>query len=161
MQGQQFSLTPTDDGWFSLRLLLFGFLPVWIASIAALRLTVRMINGRRILGLDQYGLQVPFGVEYTSTPIPLEWTESSGEYHLKTKDKLPPFNSLRLTIEEGVPTLRTIARKVGRMSMVLQPITDTEATILGFGRTGGVTVELINQNGVRTLGMLGMEFTKS
>jgi hypothetical protein len=46
------------------------------------------------------------------------------------------------------------------MSLVLHPLSDGEAVVLGFGRTGGVTVELISQDGSRKLRFLGLEFEK-
>lgn len=161
MQGQQFSLKSIDSEWYSLQLLLFGLLPLRVASIASLYLTVRMIDGRRILGVDQYGLQVPFGIEYQPVSIPAAWADSLGKYHLKTYDKLAPFNSLSVTIEDDILFLRTTARKLGKMAMVLKPVSDTEAIVLGFGRAGGVTVELLNQNDEKILRMLGLEFIES
>lgn len=161
MQGQQFSLNACGDEWYSLRLLLFGFLPIHLAPVASLRLTVRTIDGRRILGFEQYGLQMPLGVEYAPVPIPKEWITSLGEYRLIGGDEMTPFALLRLTMEEGILTLQAKARKVGKMSLILQPLSGTEAGILGFGRTGGVAVELLDDSGSKSLRMLGMEFRKS
>ena len=161
MQDQQFSLNSVDDKWYSLKLLLFGFIPVKIASIDSLHLTVRTIDDQRILGVDQYGLQVPFGIEYEPVPVPAAWAESAGNYLLTTDDKLPPFDSLSLALEGDVLILRTTARKIGKMAMVLQPISDTEAKVLGFGRAGGVIVELLNQHNQKKIRTLGMEFNKS
>jgi CubicO group peptidase (beta-lactamase class C family) len=161
MQGMQFSLTDRGDGWYAPRLLLFGFLPVKIASIESLRLAVRSIDGQRILGMEQYGLRVPFGVEYSPVDIPATWAESVGEYRLTTQDKLPPFTSLRLKMKDGTLFLQLTARKAGKMSLVLRPISDTEAVVLGFGRVAGVTVELFYQDGVRIMKMIGLEFAKS
>jgi CubicO group peptidase (beta-lactamase class C family) len=161
MQGMQFSLTDRGDGWYAPRLLLFGFLPVKIASIESLRLAVRSIDGQRILGMEQYGLRVPFGVEYSPVDIPAAWAESVGEYRLTTQDKLPPFTSLNLKIKEGTLLIQLTARKAGKMSLVLRPVSDTEAVVLGFGRVAGVTVELSPQDDRKTLKMIGLEFAKS
>jgi hypothetical protein len=103
------------------------------------------MDGQRILGMEQYGFRVPFGVEYSPVKIPPSWAEAIGEYRLTTQDKLPPFTSLRLVVSENNLFLRVTARKAGKMSLVLRPISDTEAVVLGFGRMGGVTVELIHQ----------------
>ncbi|MFL7869500.1 MAG: serine hydrolase domain-containing protein [Anaerolineales bacterium] len=161
MQGMQFSLTDTGDDWYAPRLLLFGFLPVKLASIESLRMTVRSINEQRILGMEQYGLRAPFGVEYSPVDIPASWAESLGKYQLTTQDKLPPFTSLLLTISHNALLLRLTARKAGKMSLVLKPISDTEAVVLGFGRVAGVTVGLSHQDDVKTLKMVGLEFAKS
>jgi CubicO group peptidase (beta-lactamase class C family) len=161
MQGMQFSLTDKGDGWYAPRLLPFGFLPVKMASIESLRLSVRFIEGQRILGMEQYGLRVPFGVEYTPVDIPAAWAESLGMYHLTTQDKLPPFTSLRLKMKDGTLFLQLTARKAGKMSLVLRPISDTEAVVLGFGRVAGVTVDLSHQGDVKVLKMIGLEFVKS
>jgi len=161
LQGRQFSLIDTGGGWYSLRFLLFGLIPLKIAAVAALRLTVCMIDGRKILGVEQYGLQAAFGMEYFSTPIPPAWSEYFGEYRLVTEGKLPPFTSVHLAIDDGILFLRGKARKNGKMSLVLKPVSDTEGVILGFGRTGGETVELTRRNGVKMLLITGLEFVKS
>jgi CubicO group peptidase (beta-lactamase class C family) len=160
MQGQQFSLTPAGGGWYGLRLLLYGFIPVKAAGLANLRMTVRSIEGRRILGMEQYGIQVPFGTEYAARPVPEVWAEAVGEYRLITENRLPPFSSLILSLEEGILFLRLTARKVGKLELALEPISEAEGTILGFGRLGGVTVELSDRDEVKTLKILGLEFVK-
>jgi CubicO group peptidase (beta-lactamase class C family) len=161
LQGMQFSLIPTGDGWYSLRFLLFGLIPLKIAAVAGLRLTVRSMDGRKILGMEQNGLQAAFGVEYSPTPIPAGWSGSLGHYHLVTESKLPPFTAILLTMRDGALFIQVKARKIGKMSLVLGPISDTEGVILGFGRSGGETVELIPRNGVKILRMTGLEFVKS
>jgi len=161
LQGTQFSLIPTGDGWYSLRFLLFGFIPLKIAAVVGLRLTVRSMDGQKILGMEQNGLQAAFGVEYSPAHIPASWSESLGNYRLVTESKLPPFTAIFLTIRDGVLLLQAKARKIGKMSLVLGPISDTESVILGFGRSGGETVELIPQNGVKMLRMIGLQFVKS
>ena len=161
MQGMQFKLTPEPDGWYALRLLLLGWLPVKIASVESLRLTVRTIEDQRILGMEQHGIRAPFGVEYAPVDIPTAWATSLGQYHLTTPDKLPPFTALNLKIDRGVLFLQVTARKVGKMSLVLHPTSDSKATVLGFGRIGGVRVELSQRNGTQMLKMVGLEFTKS
>lgn len=161
LQGTQFSLIPTGDGWYSLRFLLFGLIPLKIAAVAGLRLTVRSMDGQKILGIEQNGLQAAFGVEYSPTPIPVSWSESLGNYRLVTEGKLPPFTAILLTMRDGVLFLQVKARKIGKMSLVLRPISDTEGVILGFGRSGGETIELIPQNSAKMLRMTGLEFVKS
>jgi CubicO group peptidase (beta-lactamase class C family) len=161
MQGMQFSLTDRGDGWYAPRLLLFGFLPVKIGSLESLRLAIRSIDGQRILEMEQYGLRVAFGVEYFPVDIPAAWVESLGEYRLTTQDKLPPFTSLRLRMKDGTLFLQLTARKAGKMSLVLRPISDSEAVVLGFGRVAGVRVELSHLGDVKTLKMIGLEFAKS
>jgi CubicO group peptidase (beta-lactamase class C family) len=161
LQGKQFSLTDTGDGWYSLRLLLFGLIPLKIAAVAALRLAIRIINGQKILGVEQYGMQAAYGMEYFPSPIPARWSESLGVYRLVTEGKLPPFTSVHLTMDDGFLFLRVEARKIGKMSLVLKPVSDTEGVILGFGRSGGETIELIYQNGAKMLRMTGLEFVKS
>jgi hypothetical protein len=64
-------------------------------------------------------------------------------------------------MDRGILFLQMTARKVGKMSLVLHPTSDEEATILGFGRIGGVRVELSHQNGTSILKMVGLEFAKS
>lgn len=161
MQGMQFKLTPKPDGWYALRFLLLGWLPIKIASVESLRLTVRTIEDHRILGMEQHGIRAPFGLEYAPSDIPTAWATSLGKYHLTTPDKLPPFTALNLKIDKGILFLQVTARKVGKMSLVLHPTSDSEATVLGFGRVGGVRVELSYQNGTSVLRMVGLEFAKS
>ena len=122
---------------------------------------VRSIDGQRILGMEQHGIRAPFGVERTPVDIPTAWPTSLGEYHLTTPDKLPPFTVLNLKIDRGILFLQVTARKIGKMSLVLHPTSDSEATVLGFGRIGGVRVGLSRRNGTSILKMVGLEFAKS
>jgi CubicO group peptidase (beta-lactamase class C family) len=161
LQGKQFSMINTGEGWYSLRLLLFGLIPLKISAIAALRLAVCMIDSRKILGIESYGFQAAFGMEYSPIPIPAVWSEYLGEYNLITEGKLPPFTSVNLRMAGGILFLRVEARKIGKMSLVLKPVSDTEGVILGFGRSGGETIELFHQNGAKMLRMTGLEFVKS
>jgi CubicO group peptidase (beta-lactamase class C family) len=161
MQNQEFALTPVGQGWYSLRLLLLGLLPVRLAAVESLRLAVRLIDGRRILGLEQYGIRVPFGAEYKPAPIPTAWSEAAGTYRLATVLQLPPCESLRLVRRGDALLLLMTARKLGRQTLVMQPISETECVILGFGRLGGQTVELLNSAGTRSLKMSGLEFRKT
>ncbi|HTP03050.1 MAG TPA: serine hydrolase domain-containing protein [Anaerolineales bacterium] len=158
MQGQNLLLDPVGDGWYALQLLLFGLLPVKVPSIAALRLTVRRMNNKRVLGVEQYGFRAAFGSEYVPARIPAAWSNAVGRYQLVTEDRLPPFTLLHLGIENGILMLRTTARKIGKISMVLQPRSETEAVVAGFGRTGGLVVELQSKGPDRTLMLLGLEF---
>jgi hypothetical protein len=64
-------------------------------------------------------------------------------------------------MKDGTLFLQLTARKAGKMSLVLRPISDSEAVVLGFGRVAGVTVELSHQGDVKTLKMIGLEFAKS
>jgi CubicO group peptidase (beta-lactamase class C family) len=161
MQGMKFSLTETGADWYALRLKLFGILPIKIGSLESLRLTVRAVEGQHVLGAEQYGFHLPFGVEYVPVNIPASWLDSLGTYRLITQDLLPPFSSLRLNVKDGVLILEAKARKAGKMSLVLRPVSDSEAVVLGFGRVGGVTVSLVDQNNSRVLRMVGLEFEKS
>jgi CubicO group peptidase (beta-lactamase class C family) len=161
LRGKQFSMIDSGDGWYSLRLLLFGLVPMQIAPVATLRLATRLIDGRKILGIEQHGFPAAFGMEYSPAPIPEAWSDSLGKYRLLTESKLPPFTSVHLTTDDGNLFLIAKARKIGKMSLILKPISDTESVILGFGRSGSETVELINQNRVKTLRLVGLEFVKS
>ena len=112
---------------------LLGLIPVRVTSLDSLRLSVRSINGKRILGVNQYGLQLPFGEDYNSSPsIPSEWVDSVGDHQLEKNETLPPFEKLGLTVEDGVLILKANARKIGKLSTVIGPTSDTEAVILGF-----------------------------
>ena len=161
LQGNQFSLIPAADGWYSLRLLLFGLVPLKIAALSSLRLALRWINGQKILGVEQYGMQAAFGMEYSPTPIPAAWSENLGVYRLVNGGKLPPFTSVHLVMDNGILYLRAKARKIGKMSLVLKPVSVTEAVILGFGRSGGERIELTDQDGVKMVRMTGLEFVKA
>jgi hypothetical protein len=81
-------------------------------------------------------------------------------YRLAVPGLLPPFTVIHLEMTDGKLMLRTIARKVGKLSLVLRPISETESTILGLGRFGGEVVERIDQNGIQKLRMFGLELEK-
>jgi len=161
LQGQQFVLEPQPDGWYGLRLLLAGLVPIKPAMVAALRLGLFVVNDQRVLGLEQYGFQVPVGLEYEPVPIPATWADAAGEYRMTTDIQLPPFTSARLAVEDGVLLLRATARKAGKLSFVLKPVSDHECVTLGLGRFGGEPIELTEAGATPTLHLLGLELAKS
>lgn len=161
MQNKEFALTAAGDGWYGMRLLLLGFLPVKLASLESLRLLVCMVNGQRILGMEQHGLRMAFGEEYTAGVIPATWAMSVGTYHLVHPGPLPPFTTLRLKKQNDTLLIQTTARKAGKLLLIIRPTSDTEAVVLGFSRVGGVSVELTNQDNITILKMVGLEFVKS
>lgn len=160
MQNMELALSPDGDGWYAPKLLLVGLLPVRVASLKSLRFGVCTVSGQRVLGIEQYGLRVAFGEAYSSVEIPAAWSASLGTYRLVTADPLPPFTSLELAEQRRTLLIRVTARKAGKMSLVIRPTSDTSAVVLGFGRVGGVAVELTSQGNAKKLSMVGLEFVK-
>jgi CubicO group peptidase (beta-lactamase class C family) len=160
LQGQQFRLDPQPDGWYALRLLLLGLLPIKLAAVEGLRLGVFEVAGQRLLGLEQGGLQVPAGLEYEPVPIPQAWASAAGAYRLLTATRLPPFTAARLEVQADWLVLRATARKAGKLTFVLRPISEYECVTLGLGRFGGETLERVDTGGQPKLRLLGLELAR-
>jgi len=160
MQGRRFIANTTKSGWHSLSLLLLGKIPLRIGPLASLRIAVRTVGGRSLLGLEQYGLRIPFGSEFTPIPIPAAWAESAGRYRMSNEMLLPPFEELTLSVDRGVLQITATARKAGRLGLVLEPLSDEASVVRGFGRAAGVEVYRSGNDGSQTLRMLGLEFRR-
>ena len=142
MRGSVFDLIPEADGWFGLRLRLFGLIPLKVRQVQGLRVAVLEVGRDRVLALEQdvagNTFRSALGTEYAEGPVPVAWKARVGRYRATSPSALLPGLALRET--RGVLSLVASSPGTGRVSWVLDPVSDDEAVVLGLGRGGGETV---------------------
>jgi len=137
-----FDLIPETDGWFGLRLRLFGLIPLKARQVQGLRVAVLEVGRDRVLALEQdvagNTFRSALGTEYAEGPVPAAWKARVGRYGATSPSALLPGFALRET--RGVLSLVASGPGTGRVSWVLDPVSDDEAVVLGLGRGGAETV---------------------
>ena len=166
MRGSVFDLIPEAAGWFGLRLRLFGLIPLKVRQVQGLRVAVLEVGRDRVLALEQdvagNTFRSALGTEYAEGPVPAAWKARVGRYGATTPSALLPGFALRET--RGVLSLVASGPGTGRVSWVLDPVSDDEAVVLGLGRGGGETVYARRNTGGpagarhEELEFLGLEF---
>lgn len=162
MKGQSFRLTRQPDGWYAPTLMLFGKIPLRIKQMDNLRLSTRRTDAVNILGLMQVvgpnKFSQPLGAELVCAQIPRCWLDAVGSYRAVNDNFM--LSSLKIVLHSGVLSVKTTARKMGSLSLILRPLSDTEAVIQGLGRFAGETVELLTENGAPRLKISGLIFIR-
>ena len=150
-RGSVFDLIPETDGWFGLRLRLFGLIPLKARQVQGLRVAVLEVGRDRVLALEQdvagNTFRSALGTEYAEGPVPAAWKARVGRYGATSPSALLPGFALRET--RGVLSLVASGPGTGRVSWVLDPVSDDDAVVLGLGRGGAETVYARRNTGDR------------
>lgn len=163
MKGNLFGLIPNADGWYSLRLRLFGIVPVKLKQLANLRVSVQEINGERIFAIEQTlgdnSIKVAFGKEYIKKPIPDVWVKRAGKYRILHNDN-ETIKAVELNYSDGVLYAKCKVRLAGVLKLIVDPISDNEGIISGLGRGAGETVRFNIAGGDEVLELSGLELVR-
>ena len=146
-----FVLDSCKDGWYSLRLLLFGLLPVRLKILSNIRLGILEHNGEKILAVSQLGFRSPQGRQYRRLPVPHSWKKRAGLYRC-VEEKNPRLKAVALKPTPDGMTLSVATDKMGRLCMFLDIVNETEAITVGYGRFAGETI-VANEKGVSVFGL--------
>ncbi len=168
LHGRRFRLRRAGGGWFSLRYLLLGAvpLPIPVAQLAELRLGFAEIAGRAVLIADADGQVRRLGelLPYPH-PIPAAWQARAGDYELADPELAPHIfrtrPHLRLRLEAGWFIARThpAIHPAIELSWVILPVTDSEAVFAGFCNfLGGETI--LAKGGTDRICFSGYEFVR-
>ncbi|HOS42574.1 MAG TPA: serine hydrolase domain-containing protein [Armatimonadota bacterium] len=156
------SLTPRADGAFTVnppRIL--GLFPVSIGAFRDLSFRVVTLNGRRMLVQYHEGRGQPAGEQVKPVPISAAWRARTGVYAISnaTADAMKTM-TMTLAIEDGFLVARASGRATLPLSVALNPMNNTEATIMGSGRFKGETIRVETQRGEEVLCYSGFVFKK-
>jgi len=134
-------LLPANDGWFSLRACLFGFIPLPIKRLKSIRMQIREMQGITIIqGMDNQA-DFLFGSKFTPVPLTRKWRELLGHYEVQyPTDDFHCFKKVKLFEKNGVLLLRLKFNDMGSLNIPLE-ILDTVnekgqamALTIGLGR---------------------------
>ncbi len=164
MVEEMVDLIPYPNGWFGLGPGAVGSLPPSFKPLAEMRFQTREIDGREVVLAQKGEKQIVLGEKVPETPIPDAWLQRVGRYELMNPDPGYPLTEPTLKLREGQLCMSyKMPMLSGKTIQVpLRPVSDTEAIILGLGRTRGETLRAITVEGeerLRYSGFVGRRIT--
>jgi len=146
-------LIPYPSGWLGLGRSALDVLPPTLKPLAKMRFQTRTIDGREVVIARQGDKEVVLGEKVPETPIPEAWLQRVGDYELLNPDPGFPLEEPKLKLREGhlCMSYRMPLLADETIQVPLRPISDTEAVILGLGRTRGETLRAIEVQGEERL----------
>jgi CubicO group peptidase (beta-lactamase class C family) len=143
VNGKQYLLVPEEDRWFSFERRALGLIPVRRSDFDDVLVSIREMDGSRIVVLASDGWIEAVGESIVPEAIPASWSSrigayrAVGEYTDIERQYTYPARP-ELSIEGGFLTLRLWGRR-GPASILI-PVNDSEAIVAGLGRSARETV---------------------
>jgi len=164
LMGRKVQLVLHPSGRFSLRYRLFGLIPIKLGQFEQVKFSVDSIQGRKILALHHKGKRHLLGEKVEASPIPEIWLKRLGDYELVDLQRYHPviekaelkFEDPFLMLDVRIPLLGDYG--IERLQFAIQPVSDTEAVLLGLGRNMGETIQVVSDHGGERLRYSGCEF---
>ncbi len=156
---ETFDLIPYPDGWLGLDRNALGSLPPAVRPLAQMRFQTQTIDGREVVVARKGDKEMVLGEKVPPEPVPEIWLRRVGKYELLNPDDKFPLTEPELKLRDGQLCM---SYKLPRLSsstiqVPLRPVSDSEAIILGLGRTRGETLRAISHDGVEHLRYSGFE----
>jgi CubicO group peptidase (beta-lactamase class C family) len=163
MVEKDFDIIPYPDGWFGIRPDAVDSLPPRMRGMGRLRFATRKIGGREVIIAERNGSKVLLGEKMKARPVPPAWQRRVGKYSLLNPDPDFPLEDPEVWYRHGTlgMSYRLPLLSESTISVSLQPISDTEAIIMGLGRMRGETLLVIEElDGSERLRYSGFEGKK-
>jgi hypothetical protein len=150
---ETFNLIPYPNGWFGLGEDALGSLPRGLKPLAAMRFRTEEIGGREVVVARNGDERLVIGEKVPEEPVPQVWLDRVGRYELVNPDPGFPLTDAELKLRDGHLCMSYRLPKLSRalIQVPLRPISDTEAIILGLGRSRGETLRAIEVDGEERL----------
>jgi CubicO group peptidase (beta-lactamase class C family) len=163
LSNRSFDLIPKADGQFGLRYRLLGAIPWQTADLANINLSSAMISDRNVLVANIRGTKSVVGEKMVPQPISPKWMDRLGDYEIiNAKGNALAIEKISLVTRDGFLVLQFSVPAVSG-EPVLRPISimsDTEAIILGLGRSLGETLRVVTIDGEEYASYSGYLFRK-
>jgi CubicO group peptidase (beta-lactamase class C family) len=155
LMDEVFDLIEYPDGWFGLSTTTVSSptLPDAMGPLAGARFRAEQIGGREVIVATTKDQRIVLGEKVAAGAIPPAWAERVGKYEVLNPDDGFPLTEPQLQIRQGrlCMSYRLPVLSDQTIQVPLQPVSDTEAIILGLGRTRGETVRAVTVNGEERL----------
>lgn len=149
-----FRLVPRLDGQLRVQYKLLGLLPISLGDLDYIGLSHLTLAGRELL-IARSGTQaLLLGEKVTPAPVSDVWQRRLGSYAIINRGHdTVAFEDVQLRSHEGflVVDYSVPLFAEGTMSLVLEPLSDTEAVTRGLGRGMGETLRVVTVNGQESL----------
>ena len=161
--GRKFSLIrKQENGLLYLSYKLFGLIPIQLPYVANLGISLREINGRKVLvGTNTYGLSALVGEKIDPVSLSEAWIEKVGRYKLSNPLDVADIRAGGIRVRDGFLIAYAKIEHGEKIEVVLLPKNDTEAVVAGIGRGFGGTVHVVTDGtGSQQLHFSNMIFEK-
>jgi len=158
LAGKTYDLTTYPDGWFGVKDGRTGSGDD--SGLRDLRLTTGKIKGKEVILARSEDAQVRMlGEKIPAAPMSDAWRRRVGRYDVLNPDKGFPVEDFELHDEQGVLCLsyRMPVLSEALIHVPIYALSDTEAIVLGPGRTQGETIRVSVQDGEERLHYSGYE----
>ncbi len=149
---ETFDLIPYPNGWFGIRGATDS-LPAPYSSLGELHFQTRVIEGHEVIVAERNGKEQVLGEKIPLEPVPERWKQRVGHYRLLNPDPGFPLLDPQVKIVDGqlCMSYRLPLLSNSTIRVPLRPVSDTEAIILGLGRTRGETLRAVKVDGEERL----------
>jgi hypothetical protein len=169
IEGKRVRIVPLDNGRFTLRYLLLGFLPIRRDELERSTFSFQKINGFGVIVEHRGPFSRIAGTRLEPAPIPQMWKDRLGSWEcLDPGDGMVSLHSLELKEYRGflmmnVETYATVHERSQFGGAVLKPLTEDEAVVAGVqhSRTAGETLQAMSIQGKEVLRYNGCFFKRS
>ncbi|MEN8175796.1 MAG: serine hydrolase domain-containing protein [Pseudomonadota bacterium] len=150
---QKYDVIPYPDGWFGITKGAIPSLPSSLKPLGNMRFQTQLIDGREVVVAKNGDKKIVLGEKVAQKPIPQAWVERAGHYELMNPDDGFPLTEPQVRIRDGqlCMSYKMPLLSDKRIQVPLQPISDTEAIILGLGRMRGETLRAVTVDGEERL----------
>lgn len=150
---QTFDLIPYPSGWFGIGQGGTATLPSSFRPLAKMQFQTQEIDGREVVVAKSGDKKVVLGEKIPDGAVPEVWLNRVGTYEVMNQDKEFPVTEAELKLNNGqlCMTYKMPVLSSKRIQVPLKPISDSEAIILGLGRTRGETLRAVEVDGEERL----------
>jgi CubicO group peptidase (beta-lactamase class C family) len=148
--GLKLRMVPRGDGWFGLQYRLLGIIPISLSELDPYAIGRSSIAGREVVSVSDGYTRFLAGERLTPRAIPEAWQRRTGKYEIVNREQDEPlFDDPSLVIKNGLLLLQvTMAGTDARGDIVVEPLSDTEALLLGPLAGAGETIRAMQVDGV-------------
>ena len=142
---ETFDLIPYPNGWFGVGRDAARSLSPSLRPLAEMRFQTQRIDGRDVVVAMKDGKKILLGEKIPPAPVPEVWRKRVGRYELLNPDTGFPLTEPQVKLRDGqlCMSYKLPLLSPNTIQVPLQPISDTEAIILGLGRMRGETLRAV------------------
>ena len=156
-----FILTPRQDGTFTVRYLLFGFIPIAAAPFDELSIAFDDIAGYSIIAGIKENARVLMGTRIEPVAIPAVWHTRQGRYENAGHGQDGIYvKSIEIGNRDGflLAEITLTHPEDQTMTLALMPVNETQAIVMGLGRDRGYTYTFSHRGDSVMLHAYGYDF---
>jgi CubicO group peptidase (beta-lactamase class C family) len=146
LMGTTMHLIPRSDGMLGLHYRLLGLVPISLGDLDHVGIGRAAIDEQEILKVRYHGKDFLAAVPVRMVPVPTKWLDRTGEYEIiNGNSDTMLVDRIRLHFDRGL-LLIDFAMPLfftGTMSQAIEPLSENEAIIQGYGRGMGETIRVI------------------